>query len=69
MIHYRPAVVKKPKSGKWYIEFYQTNPLTGKMDRFRQTPQLNRIKDLRLRAKYAHEIEAEINLRLPLALP
>lgn len=52
-----------------YILFYQTNPETGKRQRFRPTFSLNRIKDLGIRAKRAHQICKDINKLLPKGYP
>ena len=52
-----------------YILFYQTNPATGKRERFRPTFNLNRIKDPVLQAKRAAEICKDINKLLPLGYP
>lgn len=52
-------------SYRWYIEYYQTNPSTGNLERFRETRQINRIKDKRERSKIARAYVKEINSMLP----
>lgn len=53
----------------WYIEYYQTDPDTGDMVRFRETYQLNRIKDLKERKRKAKEFCRTINKLLPDGFP
>lgn len=54
---------------RWYIIYYQVNPSTGKRERFRETFDLNRIKDLKERAKQAQHKLDEINKLLPIGFP
>jgi integrase len=57
--NYRPATLKMPKDGKWYIEFYFLNPHTSEFQRFKKyglygaPGNLNRIKDLNERLRVA----------------
>jgi integrase len=57
------------KGSSWYILYYQTNPATGRMERFRETRQINRIKDKRERAKIARAYVKDINSMLPSGWP
>ena len=57
------------KGYRWYIEYYQMNPKTGFLDRFRETYQINRIKNLRDRQKKAEELCEMINRQLPNGFP
>lgn len=57
------------KGYRWYIIFYQTNPLTGEKERFRETFDLNRIKNLHERGRVAKQIIKEINKELPNGYP
>jgi len=59
----------KGSSKNYYIEFYQTDPETGKKERFRQTHNLNRIKDHPSLQRKAREIIKEINGLLPQGWP
>lgn len=52
-----------------YIEYWAQNPVTGKLERFRETYGLNRIKNKRERLKKAKEIKNQINERLPKGFP
>jgi integrase/recombinase XerD len=54
---------------RWYILYYQTNPDTGNRERFRDTCDLNRIKNLRDRKKRAQELISEINSKLHYGYP
>lgn len=36
---------------RWYVLYYQTHPSTGKLERFRETFDLNRIANLKKRRK------------------
>jgi integrase/recombinase XerD len=67
LTHYRPAVLRT--GYRWYIEFYQTNPSSGVLQRFRETHDLNRIKSLKERRQQAMVIIAKINSRLPYGYP
>lgn len=57
------------KGQRWYIKYYQTNPATGLRERFRETFDLNRIKDLEEREAAARQHVREINAKLPLGFP
>lgn len=66
--HYLPArLVRGDK--KWYILYFQTDPLTGKKKRFRPTFDLNRIKNLNQREIEARNKIIEINRMLPHGYP
>lgn len=67
MSTYLPARLQE--GYRWYIIYYQTNPDTGIRARFRETYDLNRIKNLRERKKRANEIVAEINSKLHFGYP
>lgn len=54
---------------RWYIVYYQSDPLTDKRIRFRETYDLNRIPDIRERRRKAYMIIEEINSKLPLGYP
>lgn len=54
---------------RWYIVFYQTNPKTGKLVRFRQTFDLNRVPDPDERRNKADLHVKQINAKLPLGYP
>lgn len=56
-------------SDRWYICFYQTNPVTGKRERFRETFDINRVKSIRRRRQMANKRIDEINNQLPLGYP
>ncbi len=53
----------------WYIEFYQTHPVSKKKVRFRKTFSLNRIKDKSERKRKAALHILDINAKLPLGFP
>lgn len=57
------------KGIRWYIKYYQTNPATGVKERFRETFDLNRIKDLEEREDKAQFYIKQINAKLPLGFP
>ncbi|MEL7120219.1 MAG: tyrosine-type recombinase/integrase [Bacteroidota bacterium] len=63
-----PAKLIKGKD-RWYILYYQTNPATGQLERFRETRHMNRIKDKRQRSKLATTYIKEINEKLPYGWP
>ena len=66
--NYTPARVAK--SGKTtFILYYQTNPETGIRERFRQTFDLNRIRDPKLKQQRAEEMVLRINKMLPWGYP
>lgn len=67
-LSFQPAYINKTSNG-WYITFYQTNPKTGERKRFRQTFDINRIKDKKIRMARARQIVHEINLLLPHGYP
>lgn len=54
---------------KWYILYYQTNPQTAELERFRPTYNLNRIKNIRLRNRTAKGYVDQINNLLPDGYP
>lgn len=56
------SLVKSEKG--WYIEFYQTNPITEEKERFRKRYRLNSIRSERQRERKASELIAEINQKL-----
>ena len=67
LLNYYPAVLKM--NGRWYVEFYQTNPSTGQKTRFREYHQMNRIKDLTQRKKIGMDLARKINELLPYGYP
>jgi len=66
--NFLPARLVKAKD-RWYIIYYQTNPFTNDLERFRETHNLNKIKDKRVRLKMAKAIVLDINRKLPLGHP
>lgn len=64
---YRRAILVEGK--RWYVEYYQTNPATGKRNRYRETHDMNRIKNLRMRRKLGRLLVEEINQKLPEGYP
>ncbi|MDF1867718.1 MAG: hypothetical protein P1U70_23060 [Saprospiraceae bacterium] len=66
-IPYLPA--RLVKGFRWYILYYQTNPATGKRERFRETFDLNRIHDLEKRYEMAIQQLRIIDSKLPLGYP
>ena len=52
-----------------YIEYWSQNPITGKLERFRETYGLNRIHDKKERLERAEELKDQINFRLPQGFP
>ena len=52
----KPEISKGPK--EWYLFYSYRHPLTGKMHRFKERFDMNRIKDLRERQAYARECVA-----------
>jgi len=69
VLSYLPATLREHKQNKWYIEYSQLNPTSLKLQRFRKTYNINRIKHLPARRKRAAEIIAYINPLLPLGYP
>jgi integrase len=66
---YSPARLVKGKT-RWYIEYYQTDPITHVKERFREYLQINRIKDLKERAKVAiQHVNHFNNALLPYGYP
>lgn len=64
-----PARLVEAK-GRWYIEYYQTQPDTGECPRTRLYGGLNRIKDLKERRKVALAMVRELNKeKLPFGWP
>jgi len=57
------------KGHRWYIVFYQVDPVTNKRVRFRETFDLNRIPNLITRQKRANFIILQINSKLPFGYP
>lgn len=62
LLTYYPAVLKI--NGRWYVEFYQTNPSTGEKKRFREYHNLNRIPDLNERRKAGLSLVKMLNEEL-----
>lgn len=52
------------KGRRWYVEFYQTNPVTMSRERIREYCQMNRIKDLSERQNFAIRFINELNTKL-----
>lgn len=67
MIDYRPARLVKTKD-RWYIVYYQTNPVSKTLERFRSTFELGRYP-IEHRLSAATEIINRINSRLPYGYP
>lgn len=59
---YMPA--RLVKGVRWYVEFYQTNPVTRTKDRVREYCQMNRIKDISERQNWAIRYINELNTKL-----
>ena len=59
-IDYKPAELRDNKS--WYIEYYAKNPLTEKLDRFRN--RVPKMKSVQERRKYAKKMILTINQKL-----
>jgi integrase len=64
---YRPA--RLVKGHRWYIVYYQMDPFTHELIRYRETYSLNRIKNIKERTKYAKRIISQINALLPSGWP
>ena len=63
-------IFKSNKRDLWYITFHQVNPLTGIRQEFRRSFDLNRIKDLKDRARHAAIIKEKLNKEwLPAGYP
>lgn len=67
LLTYYPARLVKGK--RWQIVYYQTNPLTQQRERHRETHNLNRIKNKRVRKVKAMELINKINSKLPYGYP
>lgn len=67
MMNYIPARLVKGQT--WYIVYYAWDPVTGKRERFRQSFDLNRIKNPRERLTKARHVVTEINKKLPSGFP
>lgn len=52
------------KGRRWYVEFYQTNPVTMSKERIREYCQMNRIKDLSERQNFAIRYINQLNSKL-----
>lgn len=52
------------KGKRWYITFYQVDPISGIRQKFNRSYDLNRIRDKRLRKRRAVELVAELNMEL-----
>lgn len=63
-----PACLKKRKT-RWEIVYYQTNPVTGKRVRHRETWDINRIADAKARKDAAKQAIEAINRMLPHGYP
>jgi integrase len=68
---FRPAILKTPSNGKWFIEFYIRHPITNEFERFKVYGLgwkigggLNRIQDLEERLKAGTEWAASWTLAL-----
>lgn len=55
-----PPRIVKSRAGSWWIIWYETNPATGALERFRKTFSLNRIPNKAMRADRARLIIQEI---------
>lgn len=65
MFHpYIKAELCSSNPNDWYIYYYYQNPDTGKMERFRERFNMNRIHDLKERKSFALEAIAFINEQL-----
>lgn len=67
-LDYLPARLSK-KADRWEIVYYATDPATGNRSRFRETWDLNRIKDLRERKVAAARAIERINALIPQGYP
>lgn len=65
---YLPARLVKAKD-RWYISYYATDPSNSQYTKHRFTGDLNRIKDLKLRARRAKELIEMVNTLLPSGYP
>lgn len=68
---FEPAILKQ-NAWRWYIEFYQKNPSSGALKRFRLTFNLNRkkyVSDHVLREQRARDLLAVVNASLPFGYP
>jgi len=68
-LSYYPARIVK--GHRWYIVYYQTDPDAPDLGpaRIRETFNLNRVKDLKIRKREAERIRDEINALLPTGFP
>ena len=60
--NYQPA--RLVKGVRWYIEFYQTNPITKTRDRVREYCNMGHIKDISERQNWAVRYINELNTKL-----
>lgn len=67
-LNYIPAVCKE-SSYRWYILYHQWHPIKNKRIRFRETYDLNRIKDIDVRRAKAKVVINEINMKLAIGWP
>ncbi len=67
--NYRKAKLVRKPGGLLSITYWQTDPKTGVLMRFRETYNSNRIQDRSLRLRKARQIICEINHKLPLGFP
>lgn len=56
---FEPARLVRGTS-RWYISFYAVNDLTKRREKFKLTFNLNRITDLRLRARVGEDLAQKI---------
>lgn len=54
----------KAHSWRWYISFRALNPITGKLESFRKTYDMNRIKNLKERRSFAMDMVNRLNKEL-----
>lgn len=64
---YLPA--RLVRGHRWYIVYYQVDPVSGERIRFRETHDLNRIPDMAERKRRAALIISQVNAKLPLGYP
>lgn len=62
--NYKYATLTIEKSGMWRICWYNTHPLSGKLQRVRKTFDLNRIEDLKIRKETAKQVIKYVNQAL-----
>lgn len=68
ILPYIPARLVKGQQA-WYILYYQTNPKTGVLKRFRETYNINRVKEISNKIRLAKDICKRINKELPHGFP